>query len=85
MVKRKAECSTGFIPGTEESDPKCEPPKELTNPKPTTLIACPTGSEIPGETTNCHVPPLPANVAEEGGEVAEAFWSLLAMAGYQVW
>ena len=85
MVKRKAECSPGFIPDTEESGPECELPKELTNLEPMSLIAVPIGSHISGETTNYHVLPLPANVAEEGGEVVEAFWSLLAAAGYQVW
>lgn len=84
MVKRKAECSPGFDPDVEEPDSEGGISNDPTNLEPKTLVTVPTGLEIPGETTSCHIPPLPATVAKDGGEVAEAFWSLLAAVGYQV-
>lgn len=85
MVKRKVECSPDLVSDSEEPSSECELPKATTNTGPQTRLADPTGENTTGETASCHVPIPPAPVTEEGGEVAEAFWALLAAAGYQVW
>lgn len=71
MVKRKAEGSPCFVPNTEAPDLECNLPKDSSHPEPETLVADSTGSEITGETTNCHVSQSPATVADEGEEVAK--------------
>ena len=81
MVKRKAECNPDLVSDSEEPSSECELPKATTNTRPQTRLADPTGENTTGETASCHVPIPLAPVAEE---VAEAFWALLAAAGYQV-
>ena len=85
MLKCKAECSLCAIPHTEESNPECGLPSDSASPKTRPLVTNPAEVAKPEGVASGHVSPPPANVAEEGGEVANAFWSLLVAAGYQTW
>ena len=85
MLKRKAECSLRAIPHTEESNPEGGLPSDLAIPKTRPPVTNPAEVAKPEGVASGHVSPPPANVVEEGGKVANAFWSLLAAAGYQTW
>ena len=84
-MKRKAECSPCVVLATESTELDCEVVPIPANSDPKALGPGPTGERTAGEIVSGHVNSQSATVAKEGGDTADAFWSLLAAAGYQTW
>ena len=85
MVKRKVEFNPEVVQGTERSDLRAGLTTKPDHSEPSSSTSDPTGEGTHGGPSVSHVGPAPATVAEEGKDVANAFWALLASAGYQVW
>ena len=84
-MKRKVEFHPEVVPCTERTELEVGLTSESDHAKPSSTTSVPTGEGTHGGPTVSHVGLAPANEAEEGEDVAAAFWALLAAAGYQVW